>query len=196
MMPLVRLETALFSPDLLERPPREESCRWWVVHTRPRAEKALARALHVRNLSFYLPLNTRQWRSRGRFFSSQAPLFPGYLFLHGDEPARLHALETNQVALVLPVPDQVQLEDDLRRLERLICAGGPLRPEERLEPGDPVAITVGALNGLTGRILRRNHHLRFLVEVEFLRRGVSVEIESWMIQPLPKAHCLVSAKSD
>jgi transcription antitermination factor NusG len=190
-MPLVPLETALFPPDLLQVPPCDASACWWVIHTRPRAEKALARHLLGRNHSFYLPFHRRQWRSRGRLLTSQLPLFPGYLFLHGDFQARQHALETNLAALILPVPDQIQLLDDLRRVENLISAGAHLTPEERLEPGDAVAIIAGPLSGMTGTIMRRNKQLRFLVEIEFLRRGVSVEVESWMIQPLSRTNSLL-----
>jgi transcriptional antiterminator RfaH len=154
-----------------------------VLHTRPRAEKALARHLAGRNHSFYLPLHLRQWRSRGRLLTSQLPLFPGYVFLYGDHQSRQNALESNLVALVLPVANQIQLQEDLRRVDRLISVGAPLTAEERLEPGDAVAIIAGPLKGMTGTVLRRSKQLRFLVEVEFLRRGVSVEVESWMIEP-------------
>ena len=187
-MPLVPLEIALHPRELLREAPGDVSCRWWVVHTRPRAEKALARRLLARNLSFYLPFQKRQWLCRGRLLSSQLPLFPSYLFLHGDQQARQQALETNLVSLVLPVPDQIRLHADLVRVEQLIAAGAPLTAEDRLEPGDPVLIVAGPLTGLTGKILRRNKQLKFLVEVEFLRRGVSVEIESWMIEPCRKQH--------
>jgi transcriptional antiterminator RfaH len=105
------------------------------------------------------------------------------VFLYGDHQSRQNALESNLVALVLPVANQIQLQEDLRRVDRLISAGAPLTAEERLEPGDAVAIVAGPLKGMTGTILRRSKQLRFLVEVEFLRRGVSVEIESWMIEP-------------
>ncbi len=97
-MPLVPLETPLHPPDLLQNPAKYEPSQWWVVHTRPRAEKTLARQLLARNISYYLPFHQRQWRSRGRALCSHLPLFPGYLFLHGDHQARLQALETNLVA--------------------------------------------------------------------------------------------------
>ena len=38
--------------------------------------------------------------------------------------------------------------------------------------------------GLTGKVLRRGKDLHFFIEVQFLQRGVSVEIESWMFQAL------------
>ena len=120
-MPLLPLETYLAPEDLLDRPVGELSARgqWWVLHTRPRAEKALARKFLGRGLAFYLPLHQRQWRTRGRLFSSHLPLFPGYVFLHGDAHARLHALETNIVVRCLPVADQTEDTAPPRLLEFL-----------------------------------------------------------------------------
>jgi transcriptional antiterminator RfaH len=186
-MPLLPLEPYLFPEDLFESAvystPGPQS--WWVLHTRPRAEKALARQFLARNLPFFLPLHHRQWRSRGRLQSSYLPLFPGYVFLHGDSHARVMALTTNLVANVLPVPDQTQLYTDLTRVNHLIASGSPLTPEARLEPGTPVQIIAGPLAGLEGKILRESKNLRFVVDVRLLQQGVSVEIESWMFQPLP-----------
>ena len=73
---------------------------------------------------------------------------------------------------------------DLERVYSLMATGAPLAPEERLAPGSLVEITSGPLVGLTGKVLRRGKQLKLIVEVQFLQRGVSVEIESWMIQPL------------
>jgi transcriptional antiterminator RfaH len=112
------------------------------------------------------------------------PLFPGYLFLRGDAEARLHALETNQVVSTLPVADPARLQADLARVYRMMQAGMLLTPEEQLQPGAAVEIVAGPLAGLEGKILRRGKELRFFVEVRLLQRGVSVEIEGWMIRLL------------
>jgi transcriptional antiterminator RfaH len=182
-MPLVPLEISLYPADLLTRDPDEARARWWVLHTRPRAEKALAQKCLGHGLSFYLPLHHKEWRKGGRLLTTDVPLFPSYLFLHADEQARVRALETNLVVHCLPVGDQVRLHDDLARVHRLIEAGAPLTPESRLGPGSAVEIVKGPFAGLRGRILRRGPRLRFLVEVEFLHQGVSVEVEGWMIEP-------------
>ena len=194
-MPLLPLEPFVFPDDLLRHPApgNEDPTRWWALHTRPRAEKALARKLLRRNEAFFLPLYKRQWRHRGRLLCSYVPLFPGYLFLQGDAAAACRALETNLVARILNVPDQAQLHADLGRIVCLIATGAPLTPEDRLQPGTRVAITRGSLAGLEGKILRRGKHLKFLVEVEFLQRGVSVEVENWMIQPQESPHALAPA---
>jgi len=186
-MPLLPLEPFVFPDDLLSSPSADltEQARWWVLHTRPRAEKSLARRCLRRQLPFFLPLHQKQWRNGGRLFSSHVPLFPGYFFLYGDAEARLHALETKLVAHCLPVDDQPRLHEDLSRIHRLITSGAPLTPEDHLAPGVRVVITHGLFAGLEGVVLRRGKQLRIFVAVEFLQRGVSVEIETWMLEPLP-----------
>src|SRR5262249_31324251 len=100
----------------------------------------------------------------------------------GDWQARLEAFHTKLVARVLPVEDQTQLHRDLAQVHHVITAGLPVLPEDRLEPGDAVDIICGPLAGLEVRVIRRGRQRRLLVEVQFLQRGVSVEIEGWMIQ--------------
>jgi len=153
-----------------------------VLHTRSRDERTLARRIVQRRIPFYLPLSKRQWHNQGRLFSSHLPIFPGYVFLHGDVSVRGMALETNLVARVLPVPDQQQLHDDLARLFRLIDAGLPLTPEQKLPEGTLVEITSGVLHGMEAKVIRHGKGLKLFVEVKMLQQGVSVEIESWMVR--------------
>jgi transcriptional antiterminator RfaH len=184
-MPLLPMERFLFPDDLFTSPPSSEddSC-WWVLHTRPRSEKALARKILGQELSYFLPLYKREWRSRGRLLCSHMPLFASYLFLRGNGDARRRALETNLVANCLPVAAQEQLCADLFRVYQLMTSGAPLTPEERMPPGTRVEIIDGPLAGLEGIILRAGTRKRFYVEVKFLQRGVSAEVEGWMIRPL------------
>jgi transcriptional antiterminator RfaH len=190
-MPLLPLEPYLFPSEIFDPFAADGNAgeddaakRWIVLHCRPRAEKSLARQLLARQVPFFLPLFQKQWRSNGRLQSSYLPLFPGYVFLHGDNAARVEALTTNLVVNVLPVADQPRLFADLSRVHHLMQSGSALTPENRLEPGTIVEITAGPLSGLEGKILRRGKKLHFFIEVQLLQQGVSVEIESWMFQPL------------
>ncbi|HEX4622566.1 MAG TPA: transcription termination/antitermination NusG family protein [Myxococcaceae bacterium] len=193
-------EVFVHPPELLAADPQTPSVadpsspQWWVLHTRPRAEKALARRLLARSVGFFLPQYERRWLSRGRPLSSHLPLFPGYLFLHGDEPGRVAALETNLVVNCLRVTDQQRLREDLDRVYRLMNSEAPLTPEEHLAAGDWVEIIEGALMGLQGRVTRCGKNLRFTVEVRFLQQGVSVEVERWMIRPLPEGAALAGIR--
>jgi transcriptional antiterminator RfaH len=192
-MPLLPLEPYVFPSDLLKPTGSAENGLedakngrhvWWAVHTKPRAEKALARKFLGAGLHFFLPLFKKEWQRRGRLLSSFAPLFPGYIFLHGDDHARLEALQTNQIARLIPVTDAVQLVKDLARVHQMMQTALTLTPEDRLQPGMAVRIVEGPLLGMEGKIIQRGRRLRFLVEVHFLQRGVSVEIDAKVIRPL------------
>src|SRR5262249_5740484 len=197
-MPLLPLEPYLFPAELFEPAAvaPASSDRWWVLHSRPRAEKALARQFLAKRLTFFRPLYQRQWRSNGRLQSSHLPLFPGYIFLRGDDEARVAALMTNQVANVLPVVDQEGLFLDLTRVHHLVTSGSALTPEEHLEPGTLAETAAGPLAGLEGKILRRGKKLHFFIEVRLLQQGVSVEIESWMFQPVQRRSVEVAGGAD
>src|SRR5262249_43471458 len=62
-MPLLPLEPFVFPDDLLDQPLTGDATlgSWWVLHTRPRAEKSLARRLLRASTPFFLPLCKRQW---------------------------------------------------------------------------------------------------------------------------------------
>jgi transcriptional antiterminator RfaH len=183
-MPLLSLEPFIHPENLLDQAATDSAAesRFWVLHTRPRAEKKLARQLFDRGVSYFLPTYQRDWRNQGRMFRSYLPLFPGYVFLFGDHEQRSTALETNLVAMVLPVRDQFQFQSDLQRVQRLITSGKSVVPEDRLERGDRVRLVKGPLAGLEGTVLRRGQQLRFVVEVQMLQSAVSAEVEIWMLE--------------
>ena len=157
---------------------------WWVLHTRARQEKSLARHLHQARAPFYLPLIARRGLQRGRVLTSYVPLFPGYVFLLGRRDERLVALTSNRVVQALDVADQGKLWHDLSQVWRLIESGAPITPEDHLEPGDFVEIQHGALAGLKGRIIRAASGRRFVVQVDFIQRGASVLLDDYNLVPI------------
>ena len=183
-MPLLPLEPCVYPDELFAEPARDVDARWWVLHARPRAEKTLARRLHRQRVRFFLPLYERRHRHQGRVRSAYLPLFPGYLFLRGDWDDRRSALETNLVAHCLEVTDQGELHDNLADVHRLMTSEAELTPESRLRPGMPVEIIAGPFAGMTGKVERRRNKVTFAVEIRLLQQGVSMEIASWMIEPL------------
>jgi transcriptional antiterminator RfaH len=167
------------------------SDRLWVLHTRPRQEKSLARQLHGNRIPFYLPCISRRLRYRDRVMTSHVPLFPGYVFLRGDNDARVAALETSRVIQAIHVIDQDRLWQDLRQINQLIATGEPITPEERLVPGSIVEIRNGPLTGLRGKILRSASGNRFVVEVDFIHKGASLIIDDFAL-----ASCEVTDTAD
>ncbi len=182
-MPLLPPETTLFPSDLLQRPVDPDSgARWWVIHTRPRAEKSLARKLLTLGLGFYLPTRYQSWRSKGRWFKSYLPLFPGYVFLHARPEDRATVLSTGMVANFLSVPDQDELIEDLHRIHRVLSAGLPLEHQAALLPGTPVEVIDGILQGMTGTVVRSGRQAAIYIQVHLIGQGVLVELDSRLLR--------------
>jgi transcription antitermination factor NusG len=186
-MPLLSMETYLFPEDLFNGREGRDDQLWWVLYTRRRMEKVLARKFAAAQVTFFLPLHKKKWRDRNnRAFSSFLPLFPSYVFIC-ERDIWAVAPKTNEVLQILKVTDQKRLQADLGRIYRVMQTGMAVTPEEGLQSGALVLIESGPLAGMEGRIIKRGKNWRFFVEVDFLRRGVSVEVEGWTLRPLSHA---------
>jgi len=178
-------QPAMFPDDLFDGLVAEPSDRrWWVLYTKVHQEKAIARQLHGRKVPFYLPLVEKTSQCRGRRFVSRVPVFASYVFLFGNEEARVWSLATNRLSRVLVVPDPEQIAHDLRQLRQMIASGAPLTVEKRLSRGDLVRVRHGPFAGLDGVVLRRDGTSRLLIAVNFLQQGASVEIDDHMLEPI------------
>ena len=147
--------------------------QWWVMHTRSRQEKCLARHLRRARVPFYLPLIAR----RCGIGTSYIPLFAGYLFLLANPDERLPVLSTSWVVRSLDVWDQEEFWHDLRKIDRLILSGAPITPENQLVLGTMVEILSVPLAGLRGKLIRNASGRQFVVEVKSIQRGASVLLE-------------------
>lgn len=184
-MPILQGETFVSPVGLFEdgELTTEADHSWWVLHTHSRMEKQLARIAVAEEIAFFLPLYVHRWSNQGRVFKSRLPLFPGYLFIYTSARAHHKFKATRAVAHVLAVNDQERLYADLRRVYRLITSEAPMTPEQQLTPGRRVSIRAGPFRGYEGTLLKRGKELRLLIAVDFMRQGVSVEVESWMVTP-------------
>jgi len=184
-MPILDLETTVYPPNLLDDFTNQvgEQC-WWVLYTKARQEKAVARQLLGWELPFYLPLVPKTHLIRGRRVNSHVPVFHGYVFLYGSELDRVQSLKTNRISRILEVVDQPLLEHDLKHVSRLISANAPLTIESRLVPGNRVRVKTGPFKGVEGVVIQRRGKARLLVAVTFLQQGVSIEIDDFQLEPL------------
>jgi transcription antitermination factor NusG len=184
-MPVFEEQASLFPETLLEGIPDDVQGRqWWVLYTRSRREKAVARHLLGYEIPFYLPLVEKNAVRRGQRVRTLVPLFAGYVFLYGCEEERVLSLTTNHISRVLDVPDPDGLRGDLRQLRQLLAANVPLTVESRLAPGARVRVRYGPMEGIEGTVLSRRGRTRLLVAVDFLQQGASVEINDFMLEPI------------
>lgn len=184
-MPILVEEPSVYPDTLLDEPLCESWDRqWWVLYTKARQEKAIARDLLAYDVPFYLPLVERTVVYRRRRVSSYCPVFPGYVFLYGTEDERVRGLTTNRISRVLEVYEPEVLLHDLRQLRQLILSGAPLTTEARMAPGKHVRVRRGPLAGLEGTVTKRRGETRLLVHVDFLQQGASVEIDDFLLEPI------------
>ena len=183
-MPILEAEPDVFPVNLFESNRTDRD--WTVAQTKPRQEKSLARDLLALEMPYFAPCTPRRNRIRGRIAISHIPLFAGYVFLKCGEGQRGRVLATNRVVRLLTVGDQARLSDDLRQVWALTGLGLPLLPLESLIAGERVRIRSGPMAGLTGCIVRTAGRQRFVVSIDFLGRGVAVELETQMLARLPK----------
>ena len=188
-MPILAAEPNIYPGNLLDdfdyvQAAEEQAATWWVFYTRPRQEKSLARDLFHLQIPFYLPLVSRRLLIRSRPIRTYVPLFAGYVFAYGTDANRVRALTTRRVAQVFGCNDGLELQHDLRNIQRLIASGRPLTVEARLQPGDRVRIRSGPFSGLDGTICRRKNETRLVVWVKLLQQGVSLEIDDCWLEPV------------
>jgi transcription antitermination factor NusG len=157
---------------------------WWVAHTKPRQEKALAMDLFRSGRAYFAPMYEAVKRSKGRSWKSVLLLFPGYIFLCGTEADRLFALQTNRIANVIEVPDQTRLIAELSQIHKLLESGLAVSSRDSLQKGTICRIRAGALGGLEGRIERHKGKARFVVNVSILGQAAMVEIDADLLEPV------------
>ncbi len=157
---------------------------WWVAHTKPRQEKALARDLARSDAGYFLPMCDVKRTSRGRSWPTRLPLFPGYVFLCGSDADRLASLKTGRVIATIPVPDQQGLLAELAAVQRLIESGLGVDPYPALKRGVRCRVRSGPLHGLEGKVAQRRDRSRFVIEVSILGQGAAVTIDGALLEPV------------
>lgn len=183
-MPMLAQEPNVYPLDIFDGPEAGAGRNWWVLHTKPRQEKALARQLLQAKIPFYLPLLKRKTLVSGRVMQSHVPLFTSYLFLLGKSDERITALATKRIVRSLDVRQPRELQEQLAQIHRLINSGKPVTPEQQLYPGAFVEICTGPLAGLRGKIIREGNRSRFVVQVDFIQKSASVELDDFMLQAI------------
>ena len=134
----------------------EDSPKWLVCYTAPRAEKKANLRLEKWGIETYLPLQKvlKQWSDRKKWVYE--PLFRSYLFVHITKSQYLTVLQTPGIVRIIqymgkPAEVSQQQIDDVKRL---LANELPLEvTTEDFSKGDLVRITGGPLTGLEG-ILR------------------------------------------
>jgi transcription antitermination factor NusG len=161
-----------------------EALRWRVLHTRSRQEKAVAEALEAAGVEHYLPLVRRVRRYARSKRVVEAPLFPGYVFLHGTREDAFLVAGAGRVANIIDAPDQAALARELRHLRHALEVAGDLDPFPYLKEGRPVRVRSGPFKGVEGLVERYHPARRLVLRIQTLGQAASVEIDPGLLEPL------------
>ena len=171
------------APQLYENP------AWYVIHARHQHEAKVELALQRKGLEVFLPRITVRSRRRDRKRLLEAPLFPGYLFVHSplDDQSYYEIIKQKSVVRLLggksglptPVPAEV-----VASISAIVDSHQPYYPWPYLQSGKQVRIMEGPLAGTVGVIVRTSDKKRRLVvAVELFQRSVAVELEEEVLEP-------------
>ena len=173
-MPLLPAEPCCFPENLFSVPDPGGEEQWWILHTRPRTEKALARSLLTQSVPHFLPTFEHSVRVRGRLQTSHHPLFPGYVFLRADRDGRVKALSTKYVANCLPVAQQERLRAEVSLPDAISPAQKALLSDPQTSGGLLVACSPEAADEVLACFQRHGFYAARQIGVMVEGSGVQV----------------------
>lgn len=165
---------------------------WWLCRVNARQEKAAAAELLAADVPHLLPMRSEiRYCSRSTGKRTRQPyrvaeaLFPGYLFLAGDDLDYFNARQCRRTGWLIPVFDVAGLVRDLSSLLDAIETMAEVGPCQDVEPGEAVRVVSGPLEGQQGVLVRRTHggHV-LLLHVRCLGQVVPVEVEAHRCEPV------------
>lgn len=181
------------APDPLAPPAFGED--WWVLQTRSRCEKKLARACARFGVRHYLPLRPPRRRMRtglrrrpARSGDPRVPLFPGYVFACCAPSQRDLLLESGAIARMIAVQYPAPLLAELEQIRAALAAGVDLAAGPALARGLRVRVASGLLSGVEGRVAGvRRDRVRLVLNVTLLGRSAEVEVDADTVVPVGAA---------
>jgi transcription antitermination factor NusG len=157
---------------------------WWVLRTKSRQEKAVARTLTAWDIDYFLPLVCAQRFVGNRKISSELPLFPGYVFLHGDRDDTFQIERTKRLACVLPVENQLQLHRQLDNLRKALYAEVDFDPYPYLTHGVWAEVKSGPYKGIQGKVDRETAPNKLILQVDLLRSAMAIQLDGSLLSIL------------
>lgn len=153
---------------------------WYAVFTVPQNEKSVARQLGLRGIESFLPIyeSVRVWKNRQRV-KLELPLFPSYLFVRIVRRQKSRVLATPGVLRIVGSGrEMIAIPDSTIDFLRSDLRGRRVEPYREMVVGRKVRIKTGAMEGLEGLLVRKNHNLRFVLTIGLINQHFAVEIDA------------------
>jgi transcription termination/antitermination protein NusG len=158
---------------------------WWLLHTKPRNEKALAWNLLDSGIDYFLPL-ARWSRRYGRHRQEVVlPLFAGYMFCACcSEEDRFVVINTARTVGIIEVVDQDKLRGELEQIRRALGTPRQVDLFPGIKTGRRCRVIAGSLKGIEGVVVTRRDISRLFLDVSILGQSAVLEIDALLVEPI------------
>lgn len=151
---------------------------WYVAHTRPRCEKKIAEYCQRAQFPVTLPLYRSVKKYRGKTVVFEKPLFPNYVFLRLQPYQRQKVYQSDYVANLLDVPDQVEFEKQLGDILLALETDLEVCLAPQIKAGSRVRIKSGPLRGIEGWVEQRSGAVYVILRLDFISQAAAVKVEA------------------
>jgi transcriptional antiterminator RfaH len=157
----------------------QHTAKWYALYTRPRAEKLVHQRLEEIGLESFLPLQKtyRRWTDRKKLI--EKPLLASYVFVKTSSKCFPKVYKTAGVVKFVSFEGQPVAipQRQIDNLRLLINSDAEIEvTSEKLITGDNVEVTNGALEGLTGELLKIGTRNRVVVRIDRLDQNLILKI--------------------
>ncbi len=151
---------------------------WLAAYTRSRHEHHVAVQLRLKDVEYLLPTYQRVARWSDRTKRSEAPLFPGYVFVHVCDRERVPVLETAGVVHLVSVAGRPAVlgDDDVEQLRACALRPGDIEPHPYLKVGHRVRVRRGPFAGWEGTLVEKQNAQRLIINVEQIMKSVAINL--------------------
>lgn len=165
--------------------------KWFVLHTRSRAEKKVAERLTANNISVYLPLSIKKSHWSDRTKNITLPLISSVIFVHCTQqqlPNILKLAGTVRVLKYLNKPAIVQ-DYEIENIKIMLQHSAHF---EHISPlnlteGELVAISSGPFKGLQATYIEQAGKYKVIVVLKALHTFFEVEVAANAIKKISVA---------
>lgn len=165
-----------------------QTAYWYLLYTKPRAEKKVALELELKGYQVYLPLQRtlRQWSDRKKWI--EEPLFKSYLFIHTELEKNFYdILNTPGVVKFVNFekkPAQVN-EQELELVKRIlgeVDINFSAIELGSLELGAEVEIIAGPLIGHRGKLSNIQGSSKVILVLSSIQQGLVVTVPAEFVR--------------
>jgi transcriptional antiterminator RfaH len=153
--------------------------KWYAIYTRPRAEKQVYERLVEAEIETFLPLQKtfRKWSDRKKLI--EKPLLSSYVFVKTSKHDFPKVYKTNGVVKFVTFEGQPASipQNQIDNLRLIINSDADIEiSSEKFAKGDNVKVVTGALEGLTGELIKVGGKKRVVVRIDRLDQNLILTI--------------------